>query len=45
MSLGPHPAAHTTNHGDRGLHLELPLAVDDLGGGDLEPVQAEQDRP
>jgi hypothetical protein len=42
MGLGPHPTAHTADHGSRGLDGELPLATDDVYGEDLEAVQAEQ---
>jgi hypothetical protein len=45
MELGPHPTALTADHGGGGLDLELPLTGHDLRGEDLEPVQAEQDRP
>jgi len=41
MGLGPHPTAHTADHGRRGLDLELPLATLDGRGEDLEAVQVE----
>jgi hypothetical protein len=43
--LGSHPAAHATDHGDRRLHLGLPLAAYHPRNEDLEAVQAEQRRP
>ena len=42
VKLGPDPTAHATNHGRRGLDDKLPLAAYDLGGEDLEAVQAQQ---
>ena len=40
--LGPHATARTADHRGRGLDHQLPLAAHDLGGDDLEAVQAEQ---
>jgi hypothetical protein len=45
MGLGPHPTAHATDHGGRGLHLELPLAAYHPRGEDFKAIQAEQCRP
>jgi hypothetical protein len=42
VELGPDPAADAADHGGRGLDGDLPLAADDVRGGDLEAVQAEQ---
>jgi hypothetical protein len=45
MQSGLAAAGRTTDRGGGGLDFQPPLVVDDLGGGDLEPVKAEQDRP
>jgi hypothetical protein len=45
MNSGLAATGRTANRGGGGLDRQPPLVVDDLGGGDLEAVQAEQDRP
>jgi hypothetical protein len=45
MEPGLGAAARAAHRGRGGLDLEPPLVVDDLGGGDLEAIKAEQDRP
>jgi hypothetical protein len=45
MDSGLGAAGRTAHRGGGGLDPTPPFVVDDLGGGDLEPVQAEQDRP
>jgi hypothetical protein len=45
MQSGLAATGRTAHRGGGGLDLQPPFVVDDLGGGDLEPVQAEQDRP
>jgi uncharacterized protein YdhG (YjbR/CyaY superfamily) len=45
MESGLGAAGRTAHRGGGGLDPKPPLVVGDLGGGDLEPVQAEQDRP
>jgi hypothetical protein len=45
MQPGLVAAGRTAHGGGSGLDLQPPLVVDDLGGGDFESVQAEQDRP
>jgi hypothetical protein len=45
MEPGLGAAGHAAHRGGGGLDRQPPLVVDDHGGGDLEPVQAEQDRP
>jgi hypothetical protein len=44
MQPGSAAAGRTTHRGSGGLDRKPPFLVDDLGGGDLEPVQVEQDR-
>ena len=45
MESGLAATGRTAYRGGGGLDRKPPLVVHDLGGGDLEPVQAEQDRP
>jgi hypothetical protein len=45
MESGLAAAGRTAHRGGGGLDRKPPFVVDDLGGGDLEFVQAEQDRP
>jgi hypothetical protein len=45
MQSGLGAAGRTAHRGGGGLDRQPPLVICDLGGGDLEPVQAEQDRP
>jgi hypothetical protein len=45
MKSGLGAAGRTAHRGGGGLDRQPPLVICDLGGGDLEPVQAEQDRP
>jgi hypothetical protein len=45
MKPGLGATCRAAHRGGGGLDRQPPLVVDDLGGGDLESVQAEQDRP
>jgi len=45
MELGLGAAGRAAHRGGHSLDREPPLLVHDLSGGDLEPVQVEQDRP
>jgi hypothetical protein len=45
MQSGLAATGHTAHRGGDGLDRKPPLVVCDLGGGDLESIQAEQDRP
>jgi hypothetical protein len=45
MQPGLAAAGRTAHGGGGGLDGQPPVVVDDLGGGDFESVQAEQDRP
>jgi hypothetical protein len=45
MEPGLAATGRTAHRGGGGLDRQPPLVVDDLGGGDLEAVQVEQDRP
>jgi hypothetical protein len=45
MQPGLGAAGHTAHRSGGGLDPKPPLVVHDLGGGDLEPIKAEQDRP
>jgi hypothetical protein len=45
MNSGLGATGDAAHRGGGGLDRQPPLAVDDLGGGDLEAIQAEQDRP
>jgi hypothetical protein len=45
MDSGLAATGDTAHRGGDGLDHQPPLVVDDLGGGDLEPVKVEQDRP
>jgi hypothetical protein len=45
MESGLAAAGGTPHRGGGGLDRKSPFVVDDLGGGDLEAVQVEQDRP
>jgi hypothetical protein len=45
MKSGLGVTGHTAHRGGGGVDRQPPLVVDDLGGGDLESIRAEQDRP
>jgi hypothetical protein len=45
MQPGLAAAGRTAHGGGGGLDGQPPVVVDDLGGGDFESLQAEQDRP
>jgi hypothetical protein len=45
MESGLAAASRAAHRGGGGLDPKPPLLIHDLGGGDFEPVQAEQDRP
>jgi len=45
MASGLGAAGITAHRGGGGLDRQPPFVVGGLGGGDLEAVQAEQDRP
>jgi hypothetical protein len=45
MQSGPAATGGTAHRGGGGLDRQSPLLIHHLGGGDLEAVQAEQDRP
>jgi hypothetical protein len=45
MEPGLGATGRTAHRGGGGVDPKPPLVVDDLGGGDLEAIKAEQDRP